>query len=283
MEKAIFPMKYLRITEGMNDPYSHAGTLRIDLGGRDSGIDNVWAPYTGIIRRISEGSDAGNIVYLESVDPVKYADGTEDYMSIQFTHDNDVSNLNVGQIIKQGEVFYQEGTAAHSTGNHVQIDVGRGKYTGVHQLSNGKWVMNNEIAPPSALWVRNDTIVLDDRGYDWKYTSTNTYEPYSSNVTYTVKSGDTLSEIADKYDISWQDLYNANRSVIGSSPSSIKIGQTLIIPGFTYYTVASGDSLVSIANKFNTTWQAIYEYNKSVIGANPNNLKVGQRLAVKTQ
>lgn len=280
MEKAIFPMKYLRITEGMNDPYSHAGTQRIDLGGKDSGIDNVWAPYTGVIKRISAGEETGNIVYLESVNPVKYADGTDDYMTIQFTHDNDISNLQVGQVIKQGEVFYQEGTSAHSTGNHLQIDIGRGRYTGVHQVASGKWVMNNEIAPPKALWVRTDTVVLDDRGYDWKFTSTNTYQPSASTVTYTVKSGDSLTSIAAKYNISWQSLYNANTNVIGSNPANLRIGQVLTIPNVFYYTVVSGDSLVTIAKKFNTTWEKLYNDNRATIGSNPANLKIGQRLII---
>jgi LysM repeat protein len=48
--------------------------------------------------------------------------------------------------------------------------------------------------------------------------------------TYTVVSGDTLSNIAERAGIAdWQTIYNANKSVIGSNPNLIFPGQTLHI------------------------------------------------------
>lgn len=46
------------------------------------------------------------------------------------------------------------------------------------------------------------------------------------------------------------------------------------------YTVKSGDTLSSIAKEYNTTWKVIYENNKSVIGDDPNLIKVGQKLTI---
>jgi LysM repeat protein len=50
---------------------------------------------------------------------------------------------------------------------------------------------------------------------------------------YTVKPGDTLSGIGTKYGISWNAIYTANKSIIGSDPNLIKPGQQLLIPGVT--------------------------------------------------
>lgn len=47
-----------------------------------------------------------------------------------------------------------------------------------------------------------------------------------------------------------------------------------------YYVVQPGDNLSSIAAKFGTTWQAIYEKNRGIIGNNPNVIKPGQRLEI---
>jgi lysozyme len=46
------------------------------------------------------------------------------------------------------------------------------------------------------------------------------------------------------------------------------------------YTVVKGDTLSGIAKKYNTTWQKIYAKNKSIIGNNPNLIKVGQKLKI---
>jgi len=44
---------------------------------------------------------------------------------------------------------------------------------------------------------------------------------------YTVKSGDTLSAIASRYHMSWQTLYNMNKSAVGSNPNLIHPGLRL--------------------------------------------------------
>lgn len=47
------------------------------------------------------------------------------------------------------------------------------------------------------------------------------------------------------------------------------------------YTVKRGDTLSGIASKYGTTWQKIYNDNKSVIGSNPNVIKPSQILKIQ--
>lgn len=51
----------------------------------------------------------------------------------------------------------------------------------------------------------------------------------TSGNTYTVKSGDCLSIIGQAYNISWEKIYNDNKSVVGSNPDLIFPGQVLNI------------------------------------------------------
>lgn len=46
---------------------------------------------------------------------------------------------------------------------------------------------------------------------------------------YTVVSGDTLSKIADRFNVDWRGLYCFNRHVIGNDPDSITPGERLVI------------------------------------------------------
>jgi LysM repeat protein len=47
--------------------------------------------------------------------------------------------------------------------------------------------------------------------------------------TYTVKSGDTLSEIGQQHGVAWRDIFEANRDQL-DDPDKISVGQKLRIP-----------------------------------------------------
>jgi len=63
-------------------------------------------------------------------------------------------------------------------------------------------------------------------------TADSTAKPQQSHQIYTVVAGDTLTKIATKFygnAESWEPIYQANRDSL-SSPSSLRVGQTLVIP-----------------------------------------------------
>lgn len=75
---------------------------------------------------------------------------------------------------------------------------------------------------------------LTQAGYDYNSVQARVNELLSSNsdtgsIVYTVQPGDTLSGIAAKYGMNWQDLYNSNRFVVGDNPDLIYSGQVLVI------------------------------------------------------
>ncbi len=96
---------------------------------------------------------------------------------------------------------------------------------------------------------------------------------------YVVQRGDSLWLIAQKYNISVNDLINANNL----SSNIIQIGDELIIPRQnnntkpTTYIVQRGDSLWSIANKYNTTVQNLRNLNNLT----SDTLTIGQSLIIK--
>ena len=93
---------------------------------------------------------------------------------------------------------------------------------------------------------------------------------------YTVKSGDTLYSIANKYGITVKELKALN----DVTSDSLKIGQLLKVPSGlsneSSYTVLAGDTLYSIAKKFDTTVDKIKEANKLT----SNMLNIGDKLII---
>lgn len=83
--------------------------------------------------------------------------------------------------------------------------------------------------------------------------------PPAQGDSYTVKAGDTLYSIAKRYNVSLNDLIEANQI---SNPSYIRIGQDLVIPqDMKSYTVKAGDTLYSIARRNGTTVKRLAEVN----------------------
>jgi hypothetical protein len=167
MEKAMYLSPYIRITQ-KHGIGTHIDSYAFDEAGSDGGIDYLIAPFTGTIKKIYT-SDA-NEVWLESNGKVKYADDTEDYMTIMLAHDNDVSNLKVGQVIKQGQRFYEEGTKGQATGNHVHIECAKGKFTGTgwHKNSAGYWSINNGKKVDECLWIDDSYKIMNTAGYKFR-------------------------------------------------------------------------------------------------------------------
>ena len=104
-------------------------------------------------------------------------------------------------------------------------------------------------------------------------------ENITDNNIYTVQKGDNLWSIANKYNISVDELKGANNL----SSDLLSIGQTLIIPekkenisNEINYIVQKGDSLWKIANKYNTTVDKI----KSTNNLTSNLLSIGQTLVI---
>ncbi len=167
MEKAMYPSKVMRITQKDHEG-THAACWAVDEACENGNISSLFAPFTGRIKKIY-AKDA-NEVWLESIDPVLYADGTKDYMTIMFCHDNDVSDLYVGKIIKQGAIFYQEGTRGNATGNHCHFECGRGRFTdsGWHKDSAGYWSINNGKKVTECLFIDDTYKILNAQGYVFK-------------------------------------------------------------------------------------------------------------------
>lgn len=110
--------------------------------------------------------------------------------------------------------------------------------------------------------------------------STGDYSDMSNFNTYVVQRGDSLYSIANAYNVSVNDLRNINNL----TSDILSVGQVLIIPGnlnrnsntSNLYVIKRGDSLWSIANKFNVSINKIRMLNN----LNSDILTIGQTLII---
>ena len=100
---------------------------------------------------------------------------------------------------------------------------------------------------------------------------------------YTIKSGDTLFSLANRYGVTVEAIIAANPNI---NPDALQIGQQICIPprtgpapcpGGTLYTIKAGDTYFSLANRFGVTVEALTAANP---GVDPNALVVGQQICI---
>lgn len=96
------------------------------------------------------------------------------------------------------------------------------------------------------------------------------------NNVYTVQKGDSLYSIATKYNTTVDNLKKINNL----TSNNLSVGQKLKLPqantSSNIYIVQKGDSLYSIANKYNTTVESIKKLNN----LSSNLLQIGQQLKI---
>jgi cell wall hydrolase sleB len=102
-------------------------------------------------------------------------------------------------------------------------------------------------------------------------------ENEENTISYTVQKGDSLYSIARKYDTTIDRIKKLNNL----TTNLLSIGQVLLIPTDTNlettYTVQKGDSLYSIAKKYDTTVDRLKQLNN----LSSNLLSIGQILIVR--
>ena len=101
--------------------------------------------------------------------------------------------------------------------------------------------------------------------------------PSSGEINYIVQKGDNLYTIANKYDVTIDDIKKLNNL----STTTLQIGQILKIPGssnYNTYIVQKGDTLWDIANEYGTTVNKLMTINN----LSTTTLKIGQSLLIPT-
>lgn len=110
-----------------------------------------------------------------------------------------------------------------------------------------------------------------------------TYTPPGTSIeqnTYTVVKGDTLSQIASRFNTTVAELKRLNNltSDIISVGQILKLPTSTTTPTYGTYIVVKGDSLYKIAQKYNTTVEEL----KTLNNLTSNTLYIGQQLKVPT-
>lgn len=127
----------------------------------------------------------------------------------------------------------------------------------------------NNISDPNKIYVGQKLVLYSNGGG-------------SGTVVYTVKSGDTLSGIAQNFGVSVSNLQTWNNI---SNANEIYAGQTLLIYNSNgggakvSYTVQSGDTLSGIAARFGVSVSQLSSWNGI---SDPNKIYIGQVLSVYT-
>ena len=193
---------------------------------------------------------------------------------------NNISNPNniyVGEVLK----IYTNGSGDSGNGGSISYTVQSGDTLSGIALKFGVTIQElqqwNDIVNINDIYVGQILII---------YTNGNTSAGGTGVVVYVIKSGDTLSEIAEEYDVSVEELVEWNNI---SNPNDIYAGEILKIytngsddsgnGGSISYTVQSGDTLSTIAEEYGVTVEELVEWNNI---SNPDDIYVGEVLKIYT-
>lgn len=208
------------------------------------------------------------------------------YVGWQYTNMGNISGINgnvdrnrftkdifINEDINSGEIIPE---VQEPENNYKTITILRGDT--LSQIAREYGVTVNELARINNI----QNINLIYAGSKLKVPVNNSVNSIIEEIVYIVKRGDTLSKIASAYNVTVSEIARDNQI---KNVNLIYPGQRLVIKaeatgtemGHLCYKVVRGDTLYSIARRFNTSVQNIVNLNKI---QNPNLIYPGQCLKI---
>ena len=262
-----YPVNYIAVTQEFKKGKHHG----LDLGwNRNHGGPNqpIYAAQDGEVILAYDngksGSTWGNYV------KIKHGKGSYTL----YAHLRNGLVVKEGQKVKMGDLLGYMGKTGRSNGEHLHFEVYEGGSSTDYRVDPIKRTYVYEGQKLSEGTSKRTDILFYTEEVEEK-----------NIIDYTVKKGDTLSEIAEDYDTTVSEIAKLNPEI--KDVNLIYVGQVIKVPTTkveekeTIYVVKKGDTLSGIAKKFDTTWKKIYEDNKDVIGKDPDLIKPGQELVIK--
>ena len=177
-EVALFPMPFMYITQGEMMPdtsWSHYNVYNMDFQGWSTQgriyTAPLYAPFTMEVVALWDYNGSHTVTW-ESTDLVHFADGSLDYMTIEFTHCVNPPYHTIGDRVNQGDLCYYTGTFGNGQagyyGDHVHICCGKGHYSGYTQRVGGHYDLTNRWHMYDSLYVNDTVISYDSHSYPWQ-------------------------------------------------------------------------------------------------------------------
>lgn len=170
IQNILCPFTDYYCTQEYNDTPSHMGSLANDVRGLKSGIRYPY--YAPVDVRCVNINRKFAFTWWQSLEKVRFADGTVDYVTFLFGHDN-VINCYIGQVIHQGVQIGNMGNAGNANGVHCHIEVGRGKQNTWIKNNEGVYCIPEQVKLEDVFFIDNTNIL--NSSLKWKSLSNITY------------------------------------------------------------------------------------------------------------
>lgn len=207
MIKRALGMHTLNITQGrFNKDGSHKTHNAYDLAGMDVGIDKLIATYEyEVIAVLPYGSTgyANTVLFYDK----------ENDVTLAMTHINNLlSSHKVGHVYKYGDIMYLEGTKGNASGNHIHLEIGKGRQTTKPKDSNGNYSLKYLINIEEYYYIDENITkeIKQDQGYKFTLGIQLPRIVDLSNVDFVESNGTLLFlDNVDIQDVKGKVIYNA--------------------------------------------------------------------------
>ena len=166
MIKRKFGMRYLNISQGRFNSFSHKNLNAYDLCGEDSGIDRfITFNDLEVIGKLEfKSTGFANTVLFYDI---------ENDITLAMTHCNNIAFLQVGQIMHCGDYIYYEGTTGKATGNHIHLEIGKGRQSRKVKINASEWGLKDWINIEDYFYVDDEYTTIINSPYEFKKGSDN--------------------------------------------------------------------------------------------------------------